>query len=60
QIQSGRCRVDDQCIIMLNRKCVEITNIYRDNTKTDVGVYGENVQLKLKKCLGNPRWIYSM
>ncbi|CAF1290165.1 unnamed protein product [Rotaria sordida] len=48
KIESGCCRVGDQCVIMPNRACVEITNIYQQNSETTFYVRGANVQLKLK------------
>ncbi|CAF4134975.1 unnamed protein product, partial [Rotaria sordida] len=48
EIESGSCRIGDQCLIMPNQTRVEITNIYHEDSKTDSGVYGQNVQLELK------------
>ncbi|CAF4007585.1 unnamed protein product [Rotaria sordida] len=48
KIESGCCRVGDECIIMPNEIHVEITNIYNEDYETDSSVYGENVRLKLK------------
>ncbi|CAF1183749.1 unnamed protein product [Rotaria sordida] len=48
EIESGSYRIGDQCLIMPNQTRVEITNIYHEDSKTDSGVYGQNVQLELK------------
>ncbi len=48
KIESGCCRVGDQCLIMPNRIRVEVTNIYQEEIETDSCVCGENVRLKLK------------
>ena len=48
KIESGCCRVGDQCVIMPNRNRVEVTNIYYEDMETDFCICGENVRLKLK------------
>jgi translation elongation factor EF-1alpha len=48
KIESGCCRVGDQCVIMPNRALVEVTNIYYEDIETDSCVCGETVRLKLK------------
>ncbi|CAF0851187.1 unnamed protein product [Rotaria sp. Silwood1] len=49
KIESGSCRIGDQCLIMPIRKLVKIINIYYDNDiETDSCICGENIRLKLK------------
>ncbi|CAF3763868.1 unnamed protein product [Rotaria sp. Silwood1] len=48
KIESGQVRVGDRCLIMPNRTCVEVTNIYYEDIETDSSVCGENIRLKLK------------
>jgi len=48
EIESGRCRVGDQCSIMPNRTRVKVTNIYYENVGVESCLYEENVRLKLK------------
>ncbi|CAF3920843.1 unnamed protein product [Rotaria sp. Silwood1] len=47
KIESGCCRVGDRCLIMPNRTCVEVTNIYYEDIETDSCDCGKNVRLKL-------------
>ncbi|CAF1167965.1 unnamed protein product [Adineta ricciae] len=47
KIESGCCRVGDQCVIMPNRNRVKVTNIYYEDMETDFCICGENVRLKL-------------
>src|SRR4051794_12985940 len=58
KIESGCCHVGDKCIIMPNRKLVEITNIYYDDTETDFCLYGTNVRLKLKNVKKNVSLVF--
>ncbi len=49
KIESRCCRVGDQCVIMPNRTCVELTNIYYyEEIEADSNVCGKNVRWKLK------------
>ncbi|CAF1423796.1 unnamed protein product [Adineta ricciae] len=48
KIESGCCRVGDQCVIMPNRNRVKVTNIYYEDMETDFCICGENVRLKLE------------
>ena len=47
-IESGVCHVGDKCIIMPNRTCVKISNIYYDDKEIKSSGYGEKVRLKLE------------
>ncbi|CAF3519269.1 unnamed protein product [Rotaria socialis] len=48
KIESGSCRVGDQCFLMPETKVVEIANIYYEDMKTDTGLCGQNVKVTLK------------
>jgi len=51
KIESGCCRVGDQCLIMPNRSRVLITNIYDEDTEPDYCVSGKNVKIRFKNVV---------
>ncbi|CAF4307449.1 unnamed protein product, partial [Rotaria magnacalcarata] len=48
EIESGDCRVDDQCLTMPNCARVEIKNIYYEDRETDSCVCAQNIRFALK------------
>lgn len=52
KVESGYCRVGDQCLIMPNWTFAEITNIYCKGEQVESCRYDANVQLQLKTVEG--------
>jgi len=48
EIESGCCKVGDECVIMPNKTRVKISNIYHKDREIDSCVYGQIVRLKLE------------
>lgn len=48
KIESGRCSVGDQCLMMPNRIRTEIIKIFDEETEIESSSSGENIRLQLK------------